>query len=524
MSPLGNRLLRSLMLRLLGFALPCLCASVLAAQSGAPIPVGINLRPITPYDRQLAFADAMKMASEWRYEDDGSLPPVRQVGKNGTKPPTAPDIVPLDRNGWPRPSRGRTVACHLFIGMRGKIPVGEYVITWKGKGTLEFRGHVGIVSAEPNRLVVQVNGVSGGQPGLALSDVDLGDPIRDIHVWLPGLDEACSYFQPAFLERLRPFSVLRFYPWMRVYTTVGRWSERSTIDWARQGTTEGVAIEYMVELANELAADPWFCIPHTADDDYVRRFATYVRDTLNPAAKIYVEFSNETWNTDFAAGRWAREQSQLLGVPAMHVVAERAGQVFDLWREVFGTKAARVVRVVGVQLHNPGIASVLTRELEGNYDALALGTYFGARADQDDVDVDSTAEELLAAAVLNLNQEVLPRIEDHRNQVATLSSQLGRPIRLITYEGGPSIVARSPGGGLGFDASLACHNLPQMYDVYRALIDGARARGVDLFVGYDFCGARTTSDTYSVLESLTDPLDAAPKYRALVLGWESRGQ
>lgn len=430
MSPLGNRLLRSLMLRLLGFALPCLCASVLAAQSGAPIPVGINLRPITPYDRQLAFADAMKMASEWRYEDEGSLPPVRQVGKNGTKPPTAPDIVPLDRNGWPRPSRGRTVACHLFIGMRGKIPVGEYVITWKGKGTLEFRGHVGIVSAEPNRLVVQVNGVSGGQPGLALSDVDLGDPIRDIHVWLPGLDEACSYFQPAFLERLRPFSVLRFYPWMRVYTTAGRWSERSTIDWARQGTTEGVAIEYMVELANELAADPWFCIPHTADDDYVRRFATYVRDTLNPAAKIYVEFSNETWNTDFAAGRWAREQSQLLGVPAMHVVAERAGQVFDLWREVFGTKAARVVRVVGVQLHNPGIASVLTRELEGNYDALALGTYFGARADQDDVDVDSTAEELLAAAVLNLNQEVLPRIEDHRNQVATLSSQLGRPIQI----------------------------------------------------------------------------------------------
>jgi hypothetical protein len=208
----------------------------------------------------------------------------------------------------------------------------------------------------------------------------------------------------------------------------------------------------------------------------------------------------------------------------MHVVAERAGQVFDMWREVFGTKADRVVRVVGVQLHNPGIASVLTRELEGNFDALALGTYFGVRADQDPVNVDSTAEELLAVAVANMQDDVFPRIEDHKSQVDALRTQLGRPIRLITYEGGPSIVARSPGGGLGFDATIACHNLPAMYDAYRMLIDGATARGVDLFVGYDFCGARTTSDTYSVLESLTDPLDVAPKYRAITLGWETRGQ
>lgn len=522
MSPLGIR--PSMLFRRLGIALlSVLAGSLAAAQGGGPIPVGINLRPITPYDRQLAFVDAMKMASEWRYEDEGTLPPVRESGKNGGKPPTSPDVVPLDRDGWPRPARGRSVSCHLFVGMRGKIPAGQYVVTWSGRGTLEFLGHSGIVSSDPGRLVVRVDGMTGGQPGLLLSNVDPSAPIKNIHVWLPQLEESCSSFTPAFVERLRPFSVLRFYPWMRIYSSSGLWAERATSSTARQGTEEGVAVEYMVELANELAADPWFCMPHTADDDYVRRFASYVRDSLNPSANVYVEFSNETWNTDFAAGRWAREQSQLRGVPAMHVVAERAAQVFALWREVFGAQAGRIVRVAGVQLRNPGICSALTRELAGNFDAVALGTYFVARADAHDVTVDSTAEELLAAAVKNLNDEVLPRIADHQTQVNALSAQLGRKIRLITYEGGPSIVARSPGGGLGLDATLACQQLPGMYDAYRALIDGATARGVDLFVGYDFCGARTLADTYSVLESLDQPAAEAPKYRALVLGWESRG-
>jgi len=523
MSLLGAHLSRVFVSRPVELALALLLVVPTHASQGdaSPMPVGVNLRPITPFDRQLAFADAMKTASEWRYEDDGSKNHARNVGKGG-KPPPGSDFVPVDANGWPRPARGRIASCEFFVSMRGKIPVGEYVVTWKGKGVVEFRGHIAIVSEEPNRLVVLVNGVNGGQPGLALSDVDLADPIRDIEVWLPGHEESCQYFNQAFLDRLRPFSALRFYPWMRIYSSSGRWSERSSLQSARQGTGQGVAVEYMVELCNELAADPWFCIPHTADDDYVRNFAAYVRDVLHPGAKVYVEFSNENWNTDFASGRWAREQSQLRGIPAMHVVAERSGQVFDIWREVFGAQHGRVVRVVGVQLHNPGIASVLTRELDGNFDAIALGTYFGVRPDNDPVNIDSTAEELLAEASINLQEDVLPRISDHKVQIDALSAQLGRPIRLVTYEAGPSIVARSPGGGLGLEATLASHQLPEMYDVYRALMDGARARGVDLFVGYDFCGGRSSADTYSVLESLDEPTSTAHKYRALTQGWEAR--
>lgn len=488
-----------------------------------PIPVGINLRPITAYDRGWVFVDAMKMASDWTYLSDHPRPRRRSaaMGKKATPPN---DVVPIDANGWPRPLKDRPVSCDFLIGMRGLIPVGDYVVTWKGRGDLEFKGHVGIVSRQPHRLVVSVDGVRGGQPGLVLRNSDPADPIRDIRVWMPGQENSCHAFHPAFLDRLRPFSVLRFYPWMRVYTSSGRWRGRSTSTTARQSNQEGVAAEFMVELCNDLNADPWFCIPHVADDEYVRGFATLVRDSLRHDARIYVEFSNETWNTDFAAGRWAREQGQLRNITAMKVVAERAAQVFDIWHEVFGDQKSRIVRVAGVQLHNPGIANTLCRSLNGKFDAMAVGAYFGARPDRDPVNKDSSATELMTAALANLDNVVLPRITEHKNLANTLSTELGRRIALLTYEGGQSIVARSPAGGLGVEATLECQRMPAMFDGYRRLIEGAEQRGVDLFVAYDFAGARNTADTFSVLEHIQEPLATAVKYRALIQGWESRGQ
>lgn len=52
-------------------------------------------------------------------------------------------------------------------------------------------------------------------------------------------------------------------------------------------------MEAMLDLANRLDADPWFCIPHLADDDFVRRFAELVKQRLEPERSVYVEYSNE---------------------------------------------------------------------------------------------------------------------------------------------------------------------------------------------------------------------------------------
>ena len=65
---------------------------------------------------------------------------------------------------------------------------------------------------------------------------------------------------------------------------------------------DGFPIEVLVALANKLNVNPWFCVPHMADDDYVRKFATYVRDNLRSNLVAYFEFSNEIWNG--AVGYW----------------------------------------------------------------------------------------------------------------------------------------------------------------------------------------------------------------------------
>jgi len=296
------------------FALAAMC-SVPAAQQipPDPIPVGINVRPITAYDRGWVFADTMKMASEWRYDDAGPRTRFRDLGGSAdTK-----DILKVDNNGWPKPTLNRAVSCQFFRGARGKFPTGEYVVTWEGAGTVQFRGHRTVISQGPRRQVVSVDGPAGEQLGLVLRNTDLANPIRNVRVWLPGLENSCHNFHPLFLERLRPFSVIRFYQWMKVYSSTGHWANRTTRKTARQGGTEGVAVEYMVDLCNELQADPWFCIPHTANDDWVRNFAILVRESLHNNARIYVEFSNETWNVQFRAGQWARAIAKKRGIQAM---------------------------------------------------------------------------------------------------------------------------------------------------------------------------------------------------------------
>jgi hypothetical protein len=63
----------------------------------------------------------------------------------------------------------------------------------------------------------------------------------------------------------------------------------------------GVAYENLIEMSSkEAGADPWFCVPHLATYDYVRAMAELIatsRVMLGPDVTVYVELSNEVWNT-----------------------------------------------------------------------------------------------------------------------------------------------------------------------------------------------------------------------------------
>jgi hypothetical protein len=47
---------------------------------------------------------------------------------------------------------------------------------------------------------------------------------------------------------------------------VGQWSARITPEHASRGTIRGVALEHMIDLDNEVGANPWFSMPVVATD------------------------------------------------------------------------------------------------------------------------------------------------------------------------------------------------------------------------------------------------------------------
>ena len=110
----------------------------------------------------------------------------------------------------------------------------------------------------------------------------------------------------------------------------------------------------MIDLANARGANPWFCMPHLADDDYVRRFARLVKHRLRPDLKVYVEYSNEVWNWIYPVTHYAEAEGKRLklGDPARgRYYAQRSLDMFRIWERRVGRD--RLVRVLASQFVNP---------------------------------------------------------------------------------------------------------------------------------------------------------------------------
>lgn len=53
------------------------------------------------------------------------------------------------------------------------------------------------------------------------------------------------------------------------------------------GFQNGIAPEYLVNLANALHSDVWNSMPHLADNDYLRQVTSCVRDRVEPGMKVF---------------------------------------------------------------------------------------------------------------------------------------------------------------------------------------------------------------------------------------------
>ncbi len=468
--------------------------------------LGTNLGKVVDWSPEWAFANAFRASRPWISGAAGGA-------WDDERP------LDLDAHGWVRSLQpGQVARTLLFWKQEDGYPSGDYTVLYEGKGRLDYWHGVDDVDRGEGRDVLEVDASEGGI-GINLVEVDPSDPIRNIRVLMPGIDpQQADGFHPLFLQRLAPYGVIRFMDWMKTNDEPpGRWSERPTVEDARW-SEEGVPVEVMVALANRLQADPWFTLPHTADDEYVRRFAEVVRDRLAPGLKAYVEYSNEVWNGQFPQAKWVQRQGQALGLGKNAKEAgrlfygNRAVEIFRIFAQVFGD-TDRLVRVLGAQAAGPrGTETILSCDGATQHaDALAIAPYFGGRfgGRKERARVKGmSVEDLLAV----LEREALPRAEGYMREHAALAKECG--MRLITYEGGQHLVVHG-GKDPALDALFdAANRHPRMGALYARYLD-AWSRHGELFVHYSSCTNYTRSGRWGALESLLQPRKAAPKYDAL---------
>jgi hypothetical protein len=469
-------------------------------KSGAPR-LGMNLAGVADWSPQWAFVNAFKAAREWE--------------AHGPKPHA------FDARGNPVLKPGQSVSTYLVRELGGHYPGGRYVVTWAGTGRVRVdRFDVArLASARPNRLEIDVKPADGGLL-LEVSASAAADPVRDIRVTPAEFETAASPFHPLFLERLKPFGVIRFMGWQQTNNCPTRtWAERARPDDPRYSTPAGVPVEVMVDLANALGADPWLCVPHLADDDFVRRFAETVRGRLRPDRKVYVEYSNEVWNWGFEQARHAdREGKRLrLGDPAQQrFYAQRSVEVFRTFEAAFGGRG-RLVRVLAAQAVNPWLGEqILTwKDAYKSADALAIAPYFGN--DYGDPKNAAATSGLSVDRLLNnLAEEIDGPHRGHMRKSAALARKYG--LELIAYEGGQHLVGHGGAENLQplTDLFIAANRHPRMYDLTRRHLAHWSAEGGGLYAAFLYVGGPSKWGSWGTLEYQDQPIEQAHKYRALI--------
>jgi hypothetical protein len=484
------------------------------AQEGAP--VGINLSEWTNYHPEWVFVDAFKGASEW----------VSQRIHGGPWDDQRPIARGVD--GYPASlDHDQAVAAVMFKDIDGRYPGGRYVVLWDGDGDIDLRDDARERTRSRNRIEADVR----PRDGIILRIVrtNPSDPVRNVRVLMPGFESThqTSPFHPQFLANWRGFPLLRFMNWARTGNDQSDWSGRPTPTTYSQATRQGVAAEYMIDLSNELDADPWFCLPHRATDEYARELGRLIAARLEPGRRIYLEYSNECWNNLFPQAQWCRGEGLRLQLSAdpfeaqLRFYSQRAVELLRIVRQQLPA-TTEVVRVLAAQNASPWTSEAILgwRDAWRSVEALAVAPYFGDELGhpsyQDQVSRWSV-EEVLAQCWMDLEPTF---------RATAAHALLARQHRLafLGYEGGQHLAGY---GGAENNRQLtelfiAANRHAAMGVLYTAFLNRWALLGGGPMAAYHSTGKPSRWGSWGTLEWAAQDPTTAPKYLALrvwLTGW-----
>ena len=406
-------------------------------------------------------------------------------------------------------------------------PEGIFHLEWEGAGYLEPVGP-GVVKTVPTGPRSRDVHVQQDLVRLVVRDFDPSDPLRKVRFWLPGVERNEDFpFNPKFVEFLEPFGALRYMNWMKTNHSVQEhWRNRPTIEaqFLSLSGKGGVPIEWMCLLANHLESDPWFCMPHLATDDYVRRFAELAHQLLEDDRVIYLELSNEVWLPNFQQtpdyARLGRETLDLEEGQQPHraYYAKRASEMFAIWEDVFGG-TERLRRVCAAQASTPETArqSLQYGDYAKNFDVLAIAPYFGFHRSETakfheagGISLDATLEGLVEV----IEEEVAHRVAEHRE----IADQYG--LSLVAYEAGQHLLdwqrRREPEPSQMTLTFIEANRDPRMKNLYERYFEVFFENGGEMMAVFSSIGHYSRWGSWAIKEYLDQPDAEAPKYEALM--------
>jgi len=502
-------------------------------------PIGINTNEIMEDDASVPFVDIFK----------SSLPFTE------ARPWLTKGHIRYDADGWPTyiPPQGQ-VGTRFIKDMPARVlPEGLYTVLYQGKGTLLYGHNARLVKRLVGKDIISIRATNKPEINatLIIKATDPKNPIRNIHILMPG--GICSnnpfrrinnprqcqrgqflsfekhfdtiVFNPAYLTYMQDFKVIRFMNMSGITRNpITTWSQRNRLSqqtWGGKTAIRGAPIEVMVMLANILHIDPWFCLPHKANNDYIQRFARYVYHNLNPRLKVYIEYTNEAWNGIFTQANYVKQRGLAMRLDNDKIKAGykyyslRSVQIFDLWERVFGGKQ-RLVRVMGGYTPYARLSEMVLsyRNAYKKTDVLAIAPYFypkmttSRRA--------RSVNDIFKALYDPKEPYSIPNVIKLIHKQAETARKYG--VQLAAYEGGQHLVDWDSRNVKQNPTRLfiAANRSQRMAKAYFDLLLGWKKAGGTLFVAFSAPRTPRWFGSWGTKEYINQPLHQAPKHRALI--------
>jgi hypothetical protein len=195
----------------------------------------------------------------------------------------------------------------------------------------------------------------------------------------PGYDNDDQLFHAPFLALFDTvgFEAIRYMVFTGTnsrdpdYPAQIQWSNRKLPDDAGQvdlptiNKMGGACWEHVIDIANRTQTDPWINVPVSASTDYVTQLANMFKEQLNPGLKIYVESSNEVWNSapGFEQTLYNGQQASALGLTDVQNHARRTIELAEIFESVFGSGSLNNQVRINLCYHKPMLKWPLLHEL-----------------------------------------------------------------------------------------------------------------------------------------------------------------